>query len=579
MRYTYTLLFAILISSNLLAEQIRHVEFYANCNITDIFLTVATDTGNVLVKSASAEKAVFSGVNLPLMIINTHGKTIERSPRVMVDMGLVYNGEGKLNKITDPMNEYLGKIGINRRGESSYNFEKRQYRIELQNLDGSINNASLLGLPRENDFILNGPYSDKTMMKNVLTYELFRRTGRWAPGTRFIEVVMDDEYRGVYVLTEKLKQDVHRVNIHELTHEDNSMPEISGGYILRRDKTARSDPNEWWESPVSQPYNKQMWYEYHDPNYEDLTQEQASWIKNYMKEFDEMMSGDDFMDPVNGYRAWIDVESFIDMLFINEITKGIDNYNFSNYFYKENDMEGGRLVAGPPWDYNIAYGNVNYGHDWFASETYGFCYTQGGRIYWYKRLMEDPEFRDNVYCRWTKFRKGIFNDENVLGIIDSCVNVLGDAVERNFSKYDILGQYVWPAKEPIPGTYLEEVWNLEDWLIEHLYWMDDQWYGKCQNTTEVGDDATGMHVKIYPNPSDFSNIYVELNTGTNLSDVLFELTDLNGKRIARQTVPFIVNGQFNVQLPDQSHLPAGLYLLKITSGEQPVVVRKLVKTR
>lgn len=577
MRYTYTLLIAILVSSKLLAEPgLRSILVHPENNSGT--LTAVSDTGNVVTKSASGENALFSGVNLPLMIIDTHGKTIERSPRVMVDMGLIYNGAGKLNKVSDPRNEYLGKIGINRRGESSYNFEKRQYRIELQNLDGSNNNVSILGLPRENDFILNGPYSDKTMMKNVLTYELFRRTGRWAPRTRFIEVVLDDDYRGVYVLMEKLKRDKYRVNIKKLTSEDISMPEISGGYILRRDKTARSDPNEWWESPVSQPYHKQMWYEYHDPNYEDLTQDQASWIKNYMKEFDEMMSGDDFKDPVNGYRAWIDVESFIDMLFINEITKGIDNYNFSNYFYKENDMEGGRLVAGPPWDYNIAYGNVNYGHDWFASETYGWCYTQGGRIYWYKRLMEDPEFRDNVYCRWTKFRNGIFSDENVLGIIDSCVNELGDAVERNFNKYDILGEYVWPAKEPIPDTYMEEVWNLEDWLIEHLHWMDDQWYGKCQNTTDVDDYTSGMLVRVYPNPSDFSNIRIELNTGTSLTNVSFELTDINGKRIERQTVPSIVNGQFNTQLPDQSHLPPGLYLLKITSGEQPVVIRKLIKT-
>jgi hypothetical protein len=579
MRRIHTVLIISIFSAILQAVPNYQEGLYALSENSAGNLTPESDTAGIGSKSVSAENAAFDGVNLPLMVINTNGTIIERSPRVMVDMGLIYNGVGKLNKISDPWNEYSGKIGINRRGESSYNFEKRQYRIELQNFDGSNNNVSILGLPRENDFILNGPYSDKTMMKNVLTYELFRRTGRWAPRTRYIEVVMDNEYRGVYVLTEKLKQDKHRVNIHKLTSDDNTWPKISGGYILRRDKTARSDPEEWWESPVSQPYHKQMWYEYYDPNYEDLTTEQAAYIKNWMKEFDEMMSGNDFMDPVKGYRSWIDVESFIDMLFINEITKGIDNYNFSNYFYKENDMEGGRLVAGPPWDYNIGYGNVNYGHDWFASETYGWCYTQGGRIYWYKRLMEDPEFRDNVYCRWTKFRNSIYRDENVLGIIDSCVNVMGDAVERNFNKYDILGKYVWPAKEPIPATFMEEVWNLEDWLIEHLYWMDDQWYGKCQNPTDIEAYTSEMFVKVYPNPSDFSNIRIELNTGNSLSGVSVELTDINGKQIERFVVPHTVNGQYNMQLPDHSHLPPGLYLIKVISREQPIVVRKLIKTR
>jgi hypothetical protein len=134
------------------------------------------------------------------------------------------------------------------------------------------------------------------------------------------------------------------------------------------------------------------------------------------------------------------------------------------------------------------------------------------------------------------------------------------------------------AKEPIPATFMEEVWNLEDWLIEHLYWMDDQWYGKCQNPTDVDDYTSDMLVKVYPNPSDFSNIRIELNTGTSLSGVSVELTDINGKQIERLTVPHTVNGQYNMQLPDHSYLPPGMYLLKITSDKQPVVIRKLIKT-
>jgi hypothetical protein len=429
----------------------------------------------------------FDGYNLPLMIINTHGQTIERTPRVMVDMGLINNGEGQLNAVDDEMNEYSGKIGINRRGQSSYGFPKLQYRIEFIDEDSTTTNVSVLGLPAENDFILYGPHSDKTMMKNVLTYELFRRTGRWAPRTRYVELIVDNDYRGIYVLTERLKIDKNRVDINQLSNEDNSWPDISGGYILRRDKTDFSEPDEWWESPVNQPYNKRMWYEYHHPRLHDLTPQQATYIKNWMKDFDTMMSGNNFMDPVSGYKAHIEVESFIDMMFINEITKGIDNYNFSSYFYKQNDDDGGLLVYGPAWDYNIGYGNVNYGNDWHASETYGWCYTQWGRIYWFKRLMEDPEFRNKVYCRWTAFRDGIFSDSSMLNIIDSCVNVLGDAVDRNFNKYPILGEYIWPAIPPFPETHQGEVENLQVWLLDRLQWMDDQWYGRCQDESAAND--------------------------------------------------------------------------------------------
>ena len=431
------------------------------------------------------------GYNLPLMIIETHGKLIERSPRRVVDMGLIYNGEGKLNYADDEFNEYSGKLGINRRGQSSYGFPKRQYRIELQNEDGSNNNVSILGLPRENDFIMYGPHSEKTFMKNVISYELFARTGRYAPRTRYVEAIIDGDYRGIYVLTEKIKRDRYRVDISRLRPEPeyNEWPAITGGYILKRDKTYTSDPEEWWQSPVQQPYHNQMWYEFHNPKQRNLTPEQEAYMKDWMKGFDEMMSGDNFKDPVHGFRSYVDVGSFIDFMLISEINKGIDNYNFSTYFYKENDEEGGRLVAGPPWDYNFGFGNVNYGQDWNASETFGWCYTQGGRTYWFRRLMEDEAYRNKVYRRWTELRDGPFSDHQVLNMIDSCVYVLGDAVERNFEKYPILGVWVNPALHPVPDTYEGEVENLVDWLIERLAWIDDQWYGRYRDMSVETDDS------------------------------------------------------------------------------------------
>jgi hypothetical protein len=145
---------------------------------------------------------IFTDSHLPIMLIHTNGQTIPNEPRIVADMGLIYNGEGQTNAAADAWNEYSGKISIEIRGESSQFFEKKSFSIELQKDDGSNNNVSLLGLPEENDFVLYGPYSDKTLVKNVLTYELYRQTGRWAPRTRYIELVLNDEYRGIYVLTE-----------------------------------------------------------------------------------------------------------------------------------------------------------------------------------------------------------------------------------------------------------------------------------------------------------------------------------------------------------------------------------------
>ncbi len=467
------------IGDNVLAVEVHNSDASSSDMSSNVFLHAGISTTEIIYGPVSDWfwlPEVYTEFNLPLMIINTNGQDIPDEPRIVADMGLIDNGEGEINSVNDFHNEYSGKISIELRGESSLGFAKKSFSIELQKDDGSNNNVSILGLPEENDFVLYGPYSDKTMIKNVLTYELFSRTGRWAPRTRYIEIIINDDYRGIYVLTEKLKRDKNRVDIDKLTADDTSMPEMSGGYILRRDK--KDDlPEEvaWWRSPVEQPFNERMWYQCYDPGYDELTQNQTTYIRDWMRNFDEMMSGSNFGDPENGYKKFIKVKSFIDMMFINEISKGIDNYMFSTYFHKENDEDGGELVAGPPWDYNLGYGNLDYGEGWNAKETYGWCYPQWSRTYWFERLMEDDTYCNRVYNRWTEFRDDIFSDEAVIAIIDSCVNVLGDAIDRNFAKFPTLGYYVWPAVAPYPETYEGEIDNLKTWLIGRLAWMDSQW--------------------------------------------------------------------------------------------------------
>lgn len=524
---------------------------------------------------------VLNSFNLPLMIINTHGQTIPEEPRILADMGLINNGMGKPNSETDTWNEYSGKIKIERRGESSRGFEKKSYSIELQKQDGSNNNVSLLGFPEENDFVLHGPYNDKTLILNKLSFKLFSLAGRWAPRSHYIEVILNGDYRGVYELTEKVKRDENRVDIDKLTSEDTSPIDISGGYILRRDKKDKLGSQEYWTSPVDQPYHERMWYEYYDPEFKDLTPDQANYIKDWMEDFDELMSGDQFKDPKLGYSKYMNVKSFIDMMFLNEISKGIDNYMFSNYFYKENDANGGQLVAGPPWDYNIGYGNVNYGDDWDASETYGWCYPQGSRTYWFERLMEDETYKNKVYCRWTKFRETIYSDENIETFIDSCVTVLGEAVDRNFAKFPILGKYVWPNLY-YPKTYEEEIDKLKSWLFDRLEWMDGEWYnrGNCSdenvNTNEL-EIAQMPVVTMYPNPTDFSNFCIELQLIAPLKELTVTIFDLQGRLIDQKVKVQTGTGIHIFQFSNLSYLKPGIYLYKINSADGIIDMGKISK--
>jgi hypothetical protein len=569
---------------NVLAVEVHNESSTSSDLSSNIYLHAGMSTPEMMYGSTPDwfwEPVNFTGYNLPLVIINTNGLEIPDEPRIVAEMGIINNGEGKTNKETDNRNEYSGKINIERRGESSSGFKKKSYSLELQKGDGSNNNVSILGLPEENDFVLYGPYSDKTMIKNVLSYQLFGLTGRWAPRTRYVEVILNGDYRGVYVLTEKLKRDENRVDIDKLTSDDVSAVDISGGYILRRDKKNKLSAEDYWTSPVAQPYHETMWYEYYDPEFKDLTEDQANYIKNWMEEFDNVMSGYDFADPETGYSKYIKTKSFIDMMFLNEISKGIDNYMFSTYFHKENDEDGGQLVAGPPWDYNIGYGNVNYGQDWNAAETYGWGYPQGSRTYWFERLMEDEEYRNKVYCRWTKFRDSIYSDENIVAIIDSCVTVLGPAVDRNFEKYPILGEYFWPAIY-WPDTYEEEIDNLKTWLIDRLQWMDGEWYnmGECEDETVNANDlviAELQSAKVYPNPSDFSSLNFELLVNNPLNELIINIYDLQGRLIRQQIRKHINPGVNLFQFPNLSHYEPGIYIYKIYSSTGIIDTGKLSK--
>ena len=332
---------------------------------------------------------------------------------------------------------------------------------------------------------------------------------------------------------------------------------------------------------MQQPYHETMWYEYYDPKYKDLTSDQADYIKYWMEEFDNVMSGDDFNAPEIGYKKYIKTKSFIDMMFLNEISKGIDNYLFSTYFHKENDEDGGQLFAGPPWDFNLGYGNLNYGDDWDAAEYYGWRYTQGSRVYWYERLMEDEGYRNKVYCRWTKFRETIYSDENIEAIIDSCVNVLGPAVDRNFDKYPILGEYFWPAKF-WPDTYEEEVYALKSWLIDRLNWIDGEWYnmGDCEDETVGSEDSNLADVNsvlVYPNPSDLSNLNFEFILRNPLEEITFGIYDLQGRLLEKKVSRNINIGENIIRFSNLSHLNSGMYIYKIYSSNGIIKVGKIQK--
>jgi hypothetical protein len=410
---------------------------------------------------------------------------IPDDPKISATMGIINNVSGSRNNVSDECNEYNGNIAIEVRGKSSQMFPMKSYSIELRNANDEDNDQPLFGLPAENDWVLYAPYTDKTFMRNFLAYTISNDLGHWAAHCRYVEVMLNDTYIGVYVFMEKIKRDKGRVNVKKLENTDNTGDKLTGGYIFSIDKDADA-----WYSSYTPPNSSsgKIQFAYVFPKAEDITEAQKDYIKTYVDSFESALAGSDFLNEQNGFRKFSDENSFIDYFILNELSRNIDAYRLSSYFYKDRTSVNPKIIAGPVWDYDLAFRNAEYcdgsnAEGWAYKFNY-ICSNDHWQVpFWWDRFMEDPLFKSNLLCRWTTLRPTVLNEKTINHLIDSVYNLVGEAQERHFTTWPILGQYIWPNPQPIPGSYTEEISALKSWIANRLMWIDN-------NLPQVGDCAT-----------------------------------------------------------------------------------------
>ncbi len=449
-------------------------------------------TANPLKGDTLIWNGALTSSNLPIIVINTNNVTIPDSPKIPAHMGIIYNGPGVRNHITDPFNNYNNNIGIEVRGSSSQAFDQKQYSIETRDVNGIQMDTVVLGMPTENDWILYAPYDDKTCMRNTMTYALANRSGHYAVRTQFCEVVLNGQYMGVYVWMEKIKRDANRVNISKLTPADSTGDNLTGGYIFKIDKSTGSGGNDGWNSSYLTSLNHTVRFLYDSPDSTTLITPQYNYIKSYVDSFETALKATNFADPVNGYRKYMDVNSFIDYFFINEISNNVDGYRLSTYLYKNKITHGGKIVLGPVWDYNIAYGNANYNNGTATNVwTYATVESNTGDVpFWWARLMQDTVYKSILKCRWTQLRQTTLSNTAIFNYIDSTVNLLNEAQVRHFVKWPILGVYTWPNPSPYPTSYAGEITALKTYLSTRLAWLDANMPGTLTlPTVNLGNDT------------------------------------------------------------------------------------------
>ena len=441
--------------------------------------------------------------NLPIIKINTVGQIIPDDPKISARMMIIDNGPGVRNYSSDTATIYNGYIGIELRGSSSQGFPKKSYGLETQDSLGGDLDTSLFGLPSESDWILNANYTDKTLMRNVLSYDLSRGMGHYASRHQYCELLINGQYQGVYIFMEKIKRDQSRVDIAKLTTADTTGDDLTGGYILKIGKsTGSSGPG--FTSPYSPPFGgppHTMQFEY--PEYDEILPVQASYIEQYCDSFENALFGPQYADPLTGYRKYVDLGSWVDYFLLNELSKNVDGYRISTYFFKQKDSDGGLLHMGPVWDYDIAWGNADYyGGDVSSGYSYIFNHPGDGNQvpFWWYKLMQDTYFKNTVRCRWEELRDSLLTTANLHNWIDSVGNYLDESQARNFNMWPILGVYVWPNPSPIPPDYAGVKQELKDWITNRATWLDTFLPGNC-SLTGIDETAVYTNVTAYPNPA------------------------------------------------------------------------------
>lgn len=496
--------------------------------------------------------------HLPILKIETNEYGIPfKRIEVEGSIEIIDNGPGKYNKPDDTA-FHAGRIEIEQRGESSADFPKQSFDFELQDEDGDDTSIAICGMPKENDWILQGPYADKSQIRNALIYELGRKTGHWNPRVKFVELVLNGKYLGLYNLIEEIKRDSARVNVKKLRETEISGIDLTGGYIIKYDKGSG---------------NLQIEY----PNEDDIQDQQVNYIKNFYVEYLGTLKSNTGLDPENGYSKYIDLQSFIDYTIIAELGKNCDSYLFSSYMYKDRDDINPKIQFGPLWDFDLCFGNA-FWQQGNIIDDWQFDVSSNQRFN-HKRLFEDPVLVDLFEDRWFELRESFLHTDSLLNRIDELVDTLSEPLKRNYEIWPIIDKDLFTNVYQV-ANYEEEIEHIKDWLTTRTTWIDENISSIYYPVTEYAVNnsfplAEELVHSIYPNPFD-DHLTIKLSTPVE-NRFSIVLIGMDGKTLDIATDAMLSQGEYLVHWVAPEHLIRGMYVLEIRINGEPVESHKILK--
>lgn len=460
--------------------------------------------------------------NLPLVLSHTWNTTMANN--VAVDGFLMIfepKGTDQLARLSNGP-DLVAPCSLERHGSSTGGDPKFSMAVELQDENGIDQDCSPFGMPANADWLMHAPYNfDRSMMHNDLIYRLSNEAGRYAPRTKYIEHIHNEttladtfegsitgtDYFGVYSFMEKVSRDKQRVDVENLTPQDTTLPTIQGGYMFKVD---RLDAGELGILPLAgQSFggvNSLAWVnprEVSPDPFKVVNRAQSDYLRGHLGEAWLALSSPTFADPVNGYAKYFDVGAAVDHHILNVATKNADAFRLSSHWHKP---RGGKLTAGPIWDFDRAEGSTD-GRDF----DWGTWVTAGGTDFfnypWYKQMLADPNFWQAWIDRLAVLRQNTLSDARIFALIDEFAGTLnpldtaGTPAKRTVQRWSVSAPRAWASNTAITnnsfnGQYTGEVAWLKYWWSKRLGFMDSQVTRPAVASPAQGPVAAGTKVTL-----------------------------------------------------------------------------------
>ena len=446
-------------------------------------------------------------------------------------------------------------IKIRGRGNSTWSMPKKPYRIKFSS------KLHFLNLPAKQDtWVLLANYADKTLMRNGVATELSTRIGfDFTPSTQFVDVVLNGDSIGTYIVTDQMEVKSDRIDVDKLDNAMTTLPDITGGFFLEADGFADGDV----KTKTAHGMNIVLKY----PDEDDVNESQKQYIFSYVQKFEDALFSSNFKDEKNGYRKYIDIPSFVNWYLSSEITGNPDCF-WSTYFYKRRNDP--LLRFGPLWDFDIAFNNDSRLGD--ATNKLMANAAHEPRQ-WIIQFLKDPWLREQISKRWVELK-----NENIqqalLDYVDATRVDIDQSQKINFHRWNVLSNIVY-LELAARGTYQAEVDFLRSYIVKRFAFLDTQFLPE-EITTGVNERITAR-AQIFPNPVNAKSVVTfELMKPSPVQIIVYDAAGniLNSKTTNAN------EGVNTVSLADHvAGLSNGIYVLKLTTAQTSTITKKIIVLR